>query len=116
MLPKHALNRVIPAHHLRTQLRLSASRICRVLLTGGTLVISLPITKADDVEEQTRFFESKIRPVLVEHCYKCHSANSEKVEGGLLLDTAAGSRAGGESGPAVVPGNPDESLLLGAVR
>ena len=116
MLPKHALNRVIPAHHLRTQLRLSASRICRVLLTGGTLVISLPITKADDVEEQTRFFESKIRPVLVEHCYKCHSANSEKVEGGLLLDTAAGSRAGGESGPAVVPGNPDESLMLGAVR
>ncbi|HIL24728.1 MAG TPA: hypothetical protein EYG19_04945, partial [Verrucomicrobia bacterium] len=62
------------------------------------------------------FFEKKIRPVLVEHCYKCHSASSEKVKGGLLLDTREGIRKGGESGHAVVPKNLDESLLIEAIR
>ena len=62
------------------------------------------------------FFESKIRPVLVEHCYECHSAKAKNIRGGLLLDTRAGSRQGGESGAAVVPGNMDESLLLSALR
>lgn len=62
------------------------------------------------------FFESKIRPVLVEHCYACHSAQAKQVRGKLLLDTRAGARRGGESGPAVTPGKPDESLLLSALR
>jgi len=62
------------------------------------------------------FFEKKIRPVLVEHCYKCHSASSEKVKGGLLLDTREGIRKGGESGHAVVPGNLKESLLISALK
>ncbi len=66
--------------------------------------------------EQTAFFEKSIRPVLVEKCYKCHSADSEKVKGGLLLDTREGIRAGGDSGHAVVPGNVAESLLLKALR
>ena len=55
------------------------------------------------------FFESKIRPVLVEHCYACHSAQAiekGKLRGGLRLDTREASRKGGESGPAVVPGGP----------
>ena len=63
-----------------------------------------------------RDFEKHIRPVLVEHCYSCHSAKAEKVKGGLLLDTREGIRRGGDSGPAVVPGTPGESLLLGALR
>src|SRR4030095_10340117 len=62
------------------------------------------------------FFESKVRPALVEHCYKCHSAGAEKLKGGLLLDSREGVLKGGDSGPAVVPGKPDESLLVKAVR
>ncbi len=66
--------------------------------------------------DQQRFFETKIRPVLVEHCYECHSAKSDEVGGKLLLDTREGIRAGGESGPAVVPGKPASSLLLLAMH
>ena len=65
---------------------------------------------------QVEFFEKKIRPVLVQQCYKCHSAKSEKIKGELLLDTKAGTRKGGESGPAVVPRNLRKSLLIEAVR
>jgi hypothetical protein len=62
------------------------------------------------------FFEKRIRPVLVEHCYKCHSAEVKKPKGGLLLDTRAGIRKGGDTAPAVVPGKPAASLILKAVR
>lgn len=61
------------------------------------------------------FFEAKIRPMLVEQCYACHSAEAEtkkKLRGGLYLDTADGLRKGGDTGPAIVPGKPKESLLL----
>ena len=61
------------------------------------------------------FFERRIRPLLVENCYECHSHGKE-IKGGLTLDSMQGARAGGESGPAVVPGKPAESLLLRAVR
>jgi hypothetical protein len=65
------------------------------------------------------FFESRIRPVLVEHCLKCHSAEAaakNKLRGGLLLDTKAGWQAGGDTGPALVPGDPAASLLLKSLR
>jgi hypothetical protein len=62
------------------------------------------------------FFESKIRPVLVEQCYRCHSAEAKKARGGLRLDSAAGLRKGGDTGPAIVPGDPGKSLLLRALR
>ena len=65
------------------------------------------------------FFETSIRPVLVNKCYACHSqdaAKARKLEGKLLLDSKSGMRTGGESGPAVVPGNAGESLLLDAIR
>jgi len=70
-------------------------------------------------DEKTDFFEAKIRPVLVESCYKCHSAAAQangKLKGGLLLDNRESIRRGGESGPAVVPGNIKKSLLLSALR
>ena len=68
-------------------------------------------------EDGLAFFESKVRPVLVEHCQECHSAGAKKVKGGLLLDTREGWKRGGDSGqPAVVPGNPEESPLIRAVR
>ena len=61
------------------------------------------------------FFEAKIRPVLVAHCYKCHSEQSGKSEGGLLLDARERIRVGGDRGPAVVPGDPKASWLLTAI-
>src|SRR5215208_332274 len=61
-------------------------------------------------------FEKKVRPVLVEHCYSCHSAQAKKQRGGLALDTRESLLKGGDRGPAVVPGKPDESLLIRAVR
>ena len=65
------------------------------------------------------FFEAKIRPMLVKHCYECHSAEAvarNKLKGALFLDTRAATLKGGESGPAVVPGKPDESLLFTALK
>jgi hypothetical protein len=67
-------------------------------------------------EDGTSFFESKIRPVLVKHCYECHSAESGKSKGGLMLDTKAAIRVGGDTGPAVVPGDAAKSLLLTAIK
>jgi len=61
------------------------------------------------------FFESKIRPVLVENCYQCHSHQSEKVRGGLMLDTRDDLLKGGDSGPVIVPHRPEQSLLIKAV-
>jgi cytochrome c553 len=66
--------------------------------------------------DQLDFFEKKIRPVLTDKCYKCHSEKSEKVKGGLLLDTRAAARRGGDNGPAVVPGNLKDSLLIEAIH
>jgi hypothetical protein len=65
------------------------------------------------------FFEKKIRPVFVQHCYGCHSAAAQakkKLRGGLLLDTWDGLRAGGDSGPAIIPGKAADSLLLKTLR
>ena len=73
--------------------------ICLCLLTGLGDVFA-----AEPSAEGLAFFEKKIRPVLVERCYKCHSAESEKLKGELMLDTRVGIRKGGESGHAVVPG------------
>ena len=62
------------------------------------------------------FFEKRVRPVLAEHCYECHSAEAKKIKGKLRLDSREEMLRGGETGPAVVPGKPDESLLITAVR
>lgn len=87
-----------------------------MILAAGVLVSASAAPPERPTAEQLDFFEKKIRPVLVEHCYQCHSAEAEQVEGGLRLDTRAGIRQGGESGAAVVPGKPDSSLLLDAIR
>jgi hypothetical protein len=64
--------------------------------------------------EQSQFFESKIRPILVENCQRCHG--EKKQNGGLRLDSAAALLAGGESGPVIVPGEPGKSLLVEAIN
>lgn len=66
--------------------------------------------------EQLMFFESTIRPILVDQCYGCHSAQSGRSRGGYLIDTRDAARRGGGSGPGIVPGKPDESLLIQAIR
>src|ERR1051325_1936420 len=62
------------------------------------------------------FFESRIRPLLAEKCFKCHSAAAEKLKGGLYLDNREGLLKGGESGAVVVLGDPEKSKLIEAVR
>jgi hypothetical protein len=66
--------------------------------------------------EETEFFEKKVRPVLAERCYECHSASARKVKGNLLLDSRDGVLKGGDSGPALVAGHPEKSLIIKAVR
>src|SRR5262245_16797915 len=70
----------------------------------------------DVSRENSDFFEKNIRPILVDKCYKCHSAQSEKLKGGLLLDSPSGMLKGGNTAPAIVPFKPEESLLLKAIR
>ncbi|KAA5542734.1 DUF1553 domain-containing protein [Roseiconus nitratireducens] len=62
------------------------------------------------------FFERRIRPVLVERCYSCHSADADPLQGGLRVDDAAAMRSGGDSGEVIAPGDPDSSLMLAALR
>ena len=69
------------------------------IATLGTAVASSPIAISP---EHRKFFEEKVRPVLVDHCYSCHSAESEKLKGGLMLDSRAAWEKGGDSGVAVV--------------
>ena len=66
--------------------------------------------------DQAKFFETRIRPVLMTTCAKCHGRGAEKVKGGLRVDSPEGLLKGGDTGPAVVPGNVDESLLITAIR
>lgn len=90
-----------------------AHRLCLLALLTLGLWGSEPL-RAND--EGIDFFERQVRPLLVKHCYECHSAQTAEPKGGLLLDTRAGWMTGGDSGPAVVPHDLQKSLLLQAVR
>ncbi|MCB1230831.1 MAG: PSD1 domain-containing protein [Verrucomicrobiae bacterium] len=70
----------------------------------------------DDAAKGSVFFERHVRPILVTHCYECHSEAEETQKGGLLLDRERGWLEGGDTGKAVVPGNLDASLLVAAIR
>ncbi len=93
----------------------------RQACTGRTLSLLLAATalgvpaRAADGPAGAEFFESKVRPVLAQHCYGCHSARAKKLRGGLRLDSRAALLKGGDSGPALVPGRPDQSRLVEAV-
>lgn len=65
---------------------------------------------------QLEFFERHVRPLLSEHCYECHSVGSEKLQAALLVDSRAALIEGGDSGESIVPGDPDDSLFMEAVR
>ncbi|RFC44832.1 MAG: Protein of unknown function DUF1553/DUF1549/Planctomycete cytochrome C [Verrucomicrobia bacterium] len=87
----------------------------------GWLLALFMVTRAAAETDPSalEFFEAKVRPLLVEHCYQCHSeaaARAGKLKGGLLLDTREGVQKGGDSGLVVVSGKPEESLLVRSVR
>lgn len=92
----------------------------KLLLTIFVVLVTLrPVADIAADEEGIQFFEQKIRPVLVEHCYGCHSVEArdlKKLQGGLFLDSAAGIAAGGDSGAAVDKGKSADSLLLKAMK
>src|SRR3569623_3108964 len=83
----------------------------------AAVLLAIGIAAEARVEDngELDFFEKRIRPVLVEHCYECHNSR-DKAEGGLAVDHRAGLLAGGDSGEAIVPGKATESLLIQAVR
>ena len=101
-----------PSEPIVTSVRGAVARILTVVLMMAGSTISATGTTSSDLE----FFENRIRPVLVEHCYQCHSAEATKVGGALIMDTKEEFLKGGIDGPVVVPGDPDASLLIQAVR
>lgn len=96
---------------MRTEIR--QTLISLIVIAG-----SMSASGADEKplsQAQVEFFEQKIRPLLVERCLECHS-HAEKIKGGLALDSRPGWQKGGDTGPAIVPEQPDDSLLIKAVR
>jgi cytochrome c553 len=95
--------------------------LCRISVACLVVVAYAPGAPAAnaaadaDIDADVEFFEKSVRPLLTKHCYECHSEKAEEVKGGLLLDSRDGWQAGGDSGPAIVPGKPEESLLLSAI-
>ncbi|MBI3877580.1 MAG: PSD1 domain-containing protein [Verrucomicrobia bacterium] len=89
-----------------------------VAIAAAGWVIFTPLTRAAVPDAKgIEFFEKKIRPVLADKCYQCHSAQAEKLKGKLFVDTREGLLRGGESGkPSIVPGAPEKSLLIEALR
>jgi len=103
-------------------LRCSHRSVRLVLSLLGALLLpcssgfSQELDPDDGQRAKLEFFEKKIRPVLVEHCYECHSAESKTLQGGLSLETAQGLAQGGDSGPALIPEKSDQSLIIQALR
>lgn len=95
---------------LRPPIAITNALLLAGCLFGGAVSANDDITQAG----KTEFFEKRVRPLLIEHCYECHA--TEEQAGGLRLDSAAGWKAGGETGPTIIPGRPAESLLLGAIQ
>jgi hypothetical protein len=97
-------------------IRRSGPQRVRPITILGLVLALANSARGMDAKEARDHFEAKVRPVLVEHCYPCHSVEAAKSKGGLKLDSRDGVRLGGDSGPAVIPGKPGESLLLKAIE
>src|SRR5436309_1159299 len=103
--------------NIQSHKRPNPGRVVAQTLAISALVLVLSQACAAEQPDAAglKFFEDKIRPVLVQHCYECHSSTSKKIGGGLLLDTREGLRKGGKSGAAITPGQVDDNLLLEAI-
>ena len=89
--------------------------IVRLSIQFAVVCATGSLYAADFAAADLEFFEKKIRPVLAEHCYKCHSADAKKLKGGLRLDHRAGVLKGGDTRPAIVLSKPEKSLLIEAI-
>ena len=89
-------------------------RLCLVAIAASCATHVIAQSPSADAGQE--LFEKKIRPALIRYCYECHAEDSDDVGGNLLLDTRAGMLAGGETGPAITPGKPAESLLIAAIE
>jgi hypothetical protein len=103
------------AAHSKTLTRRRRRILGLAALLAGLSHLSL-FAAADPTPDQLRFFESKIRPVLAERCYKCHSVESGKSKGSLLLDSRDGVLKGGDTSAAITPGDVAKSLLVTAIK
>ena len=90
--------------------------IVSVGTVSSALFAAASVAATDITPEKAEFFEKKIRPALVEHCYKCHDSTSDKLKGGLALNSPAGIRKGGDSGDVIATNDPETSLLIEAIR
>ena len=99
---------------IRTKLRLT------VMITNlAGVLLSSAITfgqETNPTPQQLEFFEKQVRPLLAKHCYSCHSTKAKKLQAGLFVDSRSGLIKGGDSGEAIVPGDPAASLFMEAVR
>src|SRR5262249_54422910 len=100
-----------------------AARPLRVGLIVGLVALGTALGfralaggSSEPAREGEQFFEQQIKPILAENCFKCHSHAAHKSRGGLMVDGLGGLLQGGDRGPAIVPGEPDKSLLIRAVR
>ena len=98
-----------------------AERDIRTMACYGVVLLAIAACPSSAravklTHSQVKFFETKIRPVLIRECYGCHSNETGAAKGGLRLDTERLTHLGGDSGPAIVPGNLDESLLWSAIN
>jgi len=96
-------------------MNLSFHRFPTSLLVCAALFSAVPAQASGPTREQVEFFEKQVRPLLVEHCYSCHSQAKGSLGGDLALDSRAALLEGGGSGPAVIPGNPEKSPLIKAI-
>src|SRR5438445_11865360 len=87
-----------------------------VLILGGSCPAFGAETSTQFARQQLEFYERQVQPILAENCYKCHSHQAEKIKAGFVLDSREGLLKGGETGPAIVPGDAEKSLLIKAIR
>src|SRR5689334_19181143 len=101
-------NRSKSIWHVTRWLCVSAVAAYGLILSG---------TAADDpaAREKAQIFETRVKPILAENCFKCHSHTADKIKGGLVLDSFEALLKGGDTGPAIVPGDLEKSLLIKAV-
>ena len=90
-----------------------------VLVTSASVLVvraQQPVVEQSPTAEQIEFFEGRVRPVLAEKCFQCHSSRTSTPFGGLRLDSRQGLLTGGDSGPAVVPGQSEDSAIVQRVQ
>jgi len=106
----------VEARLMNTSSESNFPRSLMAAISVSALMAAAPPSFAATEAEGLEFFEKQIRPLLASHCYECHSAEAKSLKGGLRVDFRDGLLKGGDTGPAISPGRPDQSLLVEAVR